>query len=124
METRKKQLYEFPIKTPSERPFDYGTKASKPDKNRQGVVFQKTQKGQKAKAVDLAHPPNQSGPVRAVTNRDKQLIGVMYHPEGDMKGFEKASLGALDRQGREDLRKHAYHTTHVSRASTIPYKSW
>ncbi|KUL83007.1 hypothetical protein ZTR_09310 [Talaromyces verruculosus] len=124
METRNEKLYEYPIKKSSERPFDYDAKASKPNKTRQGIVYQKTQKGQKAKPVDLAKPPNECDPVRAVTNQEKHLIGIMYHPQGDMQAFEKASLGALDRQGREDLRLRAYHTTHVSRSSTIPYESW
>jgi hypothetical protein len=52
-------------------------------------------------------PPNDPGFHRAVTNqRGDRIIGAMYHPVGNPRGFERSPLEPLDRRGREAVRRH------------------
>jgi hypothetical protein len=46
------------------------------------------------------NPPNDPGPIRAVTDANGRVVGAMYHPEGNPAGYERARLAPLDRQGR------------------------
>lgn len=110
-------LYEYPVKLPSARPFGYDRK--KPVIGKTHTTIRKH-----GKPVGLSDPPNEPGFARVVTTTEKRMVGVTYHPDGNLNGFEKASLGALDRQGRESLREYKDRTTKVSRVSTIPYKSY
>ncbi len=48
-------------------------------------------------------PPNDPGPIRAVVNANGHVIGAMYHPEGNPRGYERARLAPLDKQGRGEL---------------------
>lgn len=116
-ETGEGMLYEYPVKLPHERPFDYNRK-----KSAMGAKFTTDRKH--GKPVGLNPPPNDPGVARVVTTSEKRTVGVIYHPEGNAKGFKKASLGALDRQGRESLREYRDRTTKPSRVSTIPYRGY
>lgn len=48
-------------------------------------------------------PPNDPGPIRAVVNKNHQLVGAMYHPEGNPRGYERARLEPLDGKGRGEI---------------------
>lgn len=116
-ETGGQQLHEYPLKLPHERPFDYNK-----NKTQMGKIHATIRKH--GKPADLGPPPNETGPARVVTTTERRTVGVMYHPDGNPKGFAKASLGALDRQGRESLREYRDRTTKPSRVSTIPYREY
>jgi hypothetical protein len=50
--------------------------------------------------------PNDPGPFRAVTTQDQNhIVGAIYHPVGNPRGFERAQLQQLDQQGRELVRR-------------------
>ncbi|KAK3310891.1 uncharacterized protein B0T15DRAFT_489536 [Chaetomium strumarium] len=51
-------------------------------------------------------PPNDPGPLRAVVNEDRAVVGAMYHPEGNIRGYKRARLVPLDRQGRAEVARH------------------
>ncbi|OBS26296.1 hypothetical protein FPOA_00236 [Fusarium poae] len=57
--------------------------------------------------------PNTPGAFRGVATVDKHtgrnygISGVMYHPEGDINGFERAPMEPLSREGRQFLRRFA-----------------
>ncbi|KAK4148434.1 hypothetical protein C8A00DRAFT_19733 [Chaetomidium leptoderma] len=51
-------------------------------------------------------PPNDPGPIRAVVNKDRQMVGAMYHPEGNARGYERARLEPLNKQSRAELARH------------------
>lgn len=51
---------------------------------------------------DWFRPPNDPGPFRGVENRDGDLVGVIAHPEGNLRGYEAATLAPLSRQGRDE----------------------
>ena len=48
-------------------------------------------------------PTNDPGPVRGVANAEGHVVGAIYHPEGDPRGYRRATLAPLDKQGRGDL---------------------
>lgn len=51
-------------------------------------------------------PPNDPGPIRAVVNKGQQLVGVMYHPKGDTRGYKRAHLEPLDGKGRGEVARY------------------
>jgi hypothetical protein len=51
-------------------------------------------------------PRNDPGPIRAVTREDGQVVGAMYHPQGNPRGYEGACLAPLDRNGRAEVARH------------------
>ncbi|KAF5020724.1 hypothetical protein F66182_7226 [Fusarium sp. NRRL 66182] len=48
------------------------------------------------------------------------VAGVMYHPEGNTCGFERAPLQPLDREGRQYLRRFADDSADPHRVTTWP----
>ncbi|KAL2147922.1 hypothetical protein VTI28DRAFT_3400 [Corynascus sepedonium] len=51
-------------------------------------------------------PPNDPGPIRAVVNKDRKVVGAIYHPEGNTSGYERAGLQPLDAKGRAEVARH------------------
>ncbi|KAH6631314.1 hypothetical protein F5144DRAFT_491395 [Chaetomium tenue] len=51
-------------------------------------------------------PPNDPGPIRAVVNKDHQLVGAIYHPEGDTSAYKRARLEPLDGKGRGEVARY------------------
>ncbi|KAK4250179.1 hypothetical protein C7999DRAFT_12028 [Corynascus novoguineensis] len=51
-------------------------------------------------------PPNDPGPIRAVVNKDRKVVGAIYHPEGNPSGYERAGLQPLDANGRAEVARH------------------
>lgn len=51
-------------------------------------------------------PPNDPGPIRAVVNGSGNVVGAIYHPEGNPRGYERARLAPLDKQGRGQRARH------------------
>ncbi|KAN0083919.1 hypothetical protein V8E54_003007 [Elaphomyces granulatus] len=53
---------------------------------------------------------NDPGPVRAVVDvRSRgQVVGAMAHPNGNPRGFNRAYIGAMDAQGRRDMRQYQH----------------
>lgn len=84
-ETGGETLHEYPVKLPHERPFDYDRK-----KTAMGKIHTTIRKH--GKPVDMGPPPNETGVARVVTTTERRTVGVMYHPEGNLTGFEKASF--------------------------------
>jgi hypothetical protein len=93
-------LFEYPVKTlvqpvPLTPAFDFGEDAAsrkklgRPPVN--DVVNYRKQ---------WNDPPNDPGPIRAVADQNGRVVGAMYHPEGNPRGYERARLAPLDRQGR------------------------
>ena len=50
---------------------------------------------------------NDAGSMRAITVQGKpdQTVGVIYHPEGNMRGFERAAIQPLDRTRRATVQQ-------------------
>ena len=109
------RLYEYPVKPPQtdtslpgRRPgrqppplcpdFNFGEdpvglkKINAPDANNQKLLHRRWKE-----------PLNDPGPVRAVVNVDGHVVGAMYHPAGNPRGYERARLAPLDKQGRGEL---------------------
>ncbi|KAK2764255.1 hypothetical protein FQN54_008947 [Arachnomyces sp. PD_36] len=52
----------------------------------------------------LNNPYNDPGPFRAIESHG-HLVGVIFHPSGNPRGFDRAFLAPLDRQGRQDAQR-------------------
>ncbi|KAF5007926.1 hypothetical protein FDECE_5842 [Fusarium decemcellulare] len=69
---------------------------------------------------------NDPGPLRAVlpgnqnTGQTFPVAGVLYHPENNPRGFARAPLEPLDRQGRQYLRRFEDDSAHDERVTTWP----
>jgi hypothetical protein len=99
-------LYEYPVKTlrqpaPFSPDFRFNRPAARLDQlrpadanDRRGYMERWTQ------------PRNDRGPIRAVTREDGQVVGAMYHPDGNLRGYERARLAPLDRNGRAEVARH------------------
>lgn len=60
-----------------------------------------------ARARLAQKPHNDRGAIRVVTSENHQrVMGVNYHPEGNIHGFARAPLTPRDRKGREQLNAH------------------
>ncbi|KAF4969882.1 hypothetical protein FSARC_2977 [Fusarium sarcochroum] len=69
---------------------------------------------------------NDPGPFRGIvavdqaTSRPCGVAGVIYHPEGNLKGFERAPMEPLDQGGRQYLRRFADDSADPHRVTTWP----
>ncbi|ROW11495.1 hypothetical protein VMCG_01148 [Cytospora schulzeri] len=105
-------LEEFPVGLPRQaNHFDYDSRTARATR-----VDRVPQPRERAAAVGVAHPgagdwpgartrpPNDPGPLRGVGVRrgDQSLapVGVMQHPEGNMRAFEAVPRQPIDRAGR------------------------
>ncbi|KAL2166564.1 hypothetical protein VTG60DRAFT_2511 [Thermothelomyces hinnuleus] len=100
------KMYEYPVKTlvqpaPFTSEFDFTSKAASLRECRQPDPgdFKNIKRRWKK-------PPNDPGPLRAVVNMDHQVIGAIYHPEGDTRGYERAPMQPLDAHGRGELARY------------------
>jgi hypothetical protein len=41
-----------------------------------------------------------------VVNKSHQVVGAMYHPEGNPRGYERARLAPLDGKGRGEIARY------------------
>ncbi|KAK8132045.1 hypothetical protein PG999_000218 [Apiospora kogelbergensis] len=50
---------------------------------------------------------NDAGPIQAATVQGKpdQVVGAIYHPEGNLRGYERAAIQPLDRTGRATVQQ-------------------
>lgn len=110
------QLHEYPVTTTEQRPFDYQRRPARAE-----------QVGRPIHPRDRARlarqPLNDPGPIRAVTGQDQRVIGAMAHPEGNRRGYERAPLEPLDRQGRRDAVRYQDsrgYSDHNRTSSTWP----
>lgn len=98
-ETRGSDLYETPITL--NRPYN---------RHEAPVSLQRIQELEEMQTDDKAsrifrHPPNDAGPNRAVgsVNSARDAIspphGLIYHPQGNPRGFERAPIEPMSRQG-------------------------
>ncbi|KAK3290518.1 uncharacterized protein B0H64DRAFT_412708 [Chaetomium fimeti] len=103
---RSTETYEYPIKTLVQKPpfrseFNF---AKKPATLKQCIpIPPPDRRGYKER---WERPPNEPGAIRAVVNKDQQLVGAMYHPEGDTHGFLSARLEPLDGTGRGEVARY------------------
>jgi hypothetical protein len=94
-------LLEYPVKTlvqptPMSSEFNFaGPSASRRQVERRLGVNERTNYEDR-----WITPPNDPGPIRAVADQNGRVVGAMYHPEGNDRGYERARLAPLDRQGR------------------------
>lgn len=86
-------LFEYPVMRRDEKSFEFETKKT-PLKAISYKVKPKAWKKQFGK------PINDPGSFRGIANRRKRIIGVVAHPEGDLKKHERAYLEPLNTQGR------------------------
>ncbi|WDK14786.1 hypothetical protein CGRA01v4_06067 [Colletotrichum graminicola] len=90
---------EFPVPLAGVQAFDYNKKAATAKQ-----VAQPIHKNDRKRAVQ--RPLNDPGPFRAITaQHPKQVIGVLYHPEGNSLGYQRATLQPLDRVGRVSVQQ-------------------
>ncbi|KAH6612875.1 hypothetical protein B0J18DRAFT_460749 [Chaetomium sp. MPI-SDFR-AT-0129] len=112
------RLYEYPVKTmaqpqPLKNTFDY---------TRRAATLAQTIRATRPDDEDFRdptrEPPNDPGALRAVTNKDGQVMGVVYHPEGNRNGYERARIEPLDAQGRGEQAR--YRDQQLASSSTWP----
>ena len=66
------------------------------------------------------NPPNTAYVVRAITTDDQsRMVGAVYHPLGNLSGFERAPMAPLDTNGRNHIRR-ARHREAVRHATHPP----
>ena len=105
---RSTETYEYPVKTlvpekPSGTP-EFNFKKRPAGLNAINAEIGPNDRNGYEKRWDT--PPNDPGPIRAVANKNHQLVGAMYHPEGNAKGFERARLEPLDGKGRGEIARY------------------
>jgi len=100
------QLYEVPVLQvdPRHRNFDY--QGRMPNAQQMARPVHRNDHRQMFRAT----PRNDPGPVRAVVDRNGRVVGAMAHPNGNVRGFNRAYLEPMDRQGRQDHRRHQDRT--------------
>ncbi|KAM0197407.1 hypothetical protein ACHAPI_004867 [Fusarium lateritium] len=70
--------------------------------------------------------PNDPGAFRGVvavdqnTSRSYGVAGVIYHPEGEYRRFDRAAVEPLSREGRQYLRRYADDAADSQRVCTWP----
>ncbi|KAK4152956.1 hypothetical protein C8A00DRAFT_34288 [Chaetomidium leptoderma] len=100
------RLYEYPAKTleqptPFSSDFKFGRRPAT-----LAQVRRRAPNDVQNYREDWRRPPNDPGPIRTVTNGDGQMVGAMYHPEGNPRGYERARLEPLNKQSRTELARH------------------
>ncbi|KAJ9157552.1 hypothetical protein NKR23_g189 [Pleurostoma richardsiae] len=69
---------------------------------------------------------NDPGPFRGIVPADRRtgqvypLAGVNYHPTGNLKGFNRASLEPMNREGRQFMNRYNDDAADPHRVSTWP----
>lgn len=67
-------------------------------------------------------PRNDPGQMRAVTRvaagGRNVVVGVMDHPPGNLRGFQRAPYEPVDREGRQAAQRHV--DQHLLRQQTVP----
>ncbi|RSL94798.1 hypothetical protein CDV31_014162 [Fusarium ambrosium] len=68
---------------------------------------------------------NDPGPLRGVVAAGPDgtphgVVGVIYHPEGNLRGYNRAPVEPLDRQGRQQMRRFADDAADARRVGTWP----
>lgn len=100
------KLYEYPVKTmaqpqPLKNTFDFTQRSAGLEE-----TMQATRPGHEHFGDPAYEPPNDPGALRAVTNKDGQVMGVIYHPEGNPRGYERARIEPLDAKGRAEQARY------------------
>ncbi|KAK4034497.1 hypothetical protein C8A01DRAFT_18701 [Parachaetomium inaequale] len=99
-------MYEYPVKTLVQpAPFASEFKFARPPATLREC--EAPDPNDKAGIEDRwRRPRNDPGPIRAVVNGDCRVIGAIYHPEGDTRGYERARLQPLDRHDRGEIARY------------------
>ncbi|GKU06625.1 hypothetical protein FLAG1_10825 [Fusarium langsethiae] len=98
--TEEVRLYEVPIN-------------SRMNMDKKTTPFMKEPPHRNDRARVMRKEPNDPGAFRGVaaverpSGRNYGVAGVIYHPEGNTKGFERAPMEPLNREGRQYLRRFA-----------------
>lgn len=107
-------LHEYSITTPDQPSFDY---------NRPKRETAPIPPHDRAMRLEPDNRFNDVGFMRGITGPDKSIQGVIYHPVGERRGFARAELEPLDRQGREQNRILHDRAQHTPRSPTWPTRS-
>ena len=128
------RLYEYPVKPPQTDTRLPGRRPGRqPPPLCRGFNFGKNPVGlkkihppganEKAALCDRWEKPrNDPGPIRAVVNVDGHVVGAMYHPEGNPRGYDRARLAPLDKQGRGELARFNDSQGTVTGRTTWPQR--
>lgn len=129
-------LYEYPVQVPIQqnpqtgqiqRHFDYDRKASKARQAESQARRSSNEPLETGNASTLSQATTDEngpgscqrpGPIRGVTDRHRNIIGAMAHPQGNLTGFARAPLQPLDREGRQYIRTDQDYRLHSS--NTFP----
>lgn len=118
-ETRGNMLAEFPAT--NNAPYDFNRRAANLNRVRNVEnQFERNRRG-----IHARQPLNDPGPARYVARTDVDgnlynVVGAMYHPEGNARGFNRAPLAPIERQGRRDMARYADDHNGTNRMSTWP----
>ncbi|KAM0434877.1 hypothetical protein ACHAQK_008572 [Fusarium lateritium] len=113
----KKRLFEVPV----DSRFDLSKKPA-----RVGRILAQEMCHQNDRGRVVCNPVNDPGTSRGViavdrdTGRNYGVAGVIYHPEGSSRGFNRAPIEPLDREGRQYLRRFADDSADPHRVTTWP----
>ncbi|AEO58295.1 hypothetical protein MYCTH_2305546 [Thermothelomyces thermophilus ATCC 42464] len=117
---RDMKMYEYPVKTlvqpaPFKSEFDF----TSPSASLRDCKAPPPKELEAIKEYWMA-PLNDPGPLRAVVNKDQEVVGAIYHPKGDTRGYERARVQPLDAHGRGELAR--YKDTQVAGRTTWPQR--
>jgi len=116
------------------KPYDI-TKQPTPVRN---VIINRDTLHPNDRARSIQHPVNDPGAYRAIVRGEtgnatetgrpdsvnefatNQVVGLVYHPEGDPRGLRRAPLEPIDRRGRQIVRRHNDDHDRPQRASSWP----
>jgi len=109
---REAELHEYPITGANQRQFDFDRRSA-----RAHQVERPIHPNDRGRYV--RHPQNDPGPIRGVVDQHGNIVGAMAHPAGNARGYQRAHLEPLNRQGRQDSRRYQDRIT-PSKAPTWP----
>ncbi|KAK0666412.1 hypothetical protein QBC41DRAFT_325795 [Cercophora samala] len=99
----KQQLYEYPIKALDQpAPFQSNFDFSKKPAGLLKVHYKPALTDKAGIEARWEKPPNDPGANRFVTTDNGQIIGAMYHPQGNPRGLERAKVSPLNAEGRKE----------------------
>ncbi|CAG9950613.1 unnamed protein product [Clonostachys rosea f. rosea IK726] len=121
-ESRDRPLYEAPATYDDD--FDI---SKKPTPSNKMKTARNPHRNDRARV--LGNPPNDPGPYRVVGIHEEEGggpsgLGVMYHPEGDRRGFVRSPLEPMSREGHRVELRYEDDRRNSSRKTTWPARDY
>lgn len=96
----KEDYHEYPVAPSPRQAFNYNEKSAPARK-----VEARVHHNDRKRVVEEKY--NDPGAIRAIITEDQnRTVGALYHPDGNLKAYERATLQPLDRHGRAIVRQY------------------